>query len=668
MTQVKADLKKMKGISEKDQKMLADAEVLMGPDPTDLGFVKNLFHGNFREELVLPYHETDPEETARCDQLIAELDEYMRTEHPAIHIDQEQEIPQWVIDRLFRMGVMGMTIGKEHGGLGMGVTSYVRVLEKVGEYCGSTAVLVSAHQSIGCKAVMLFGTEEQKKRWLPHLVQDWVSAFCLSEPNVGCDAGGQETRCELTEDGEHYILNGEKKWATSGAISRLFTVMAKQKMPDGKDRVTALVCTPDMEGVDIYSKNRSKCGIRGTWQARIRFHNVRVPKANLLHKEGKGLNVALTCLNYGRCTLSAGMLGSASRCMNQSIKWSRTRYQFQRPLADFDLVQKRIAHMAALTYAMDATLYMTTGFLDRKDEDIMVETAVCKTFCSEMGWRVVNDAVQIMGGESYMTENEVERAFRDSRINLIVEGANEVMQSFIFGYGGKALAEQLVGIQERLTWNSEESLGKNLSRMLSNGLNPSILGKAIPIALEVFLGFKGAAPKITKVHPSLSGRASRLAWLVREHSHQFKLASKANAEKILERQIVQARIGDNAIYLHAMACTLSKLDRQVRRGEEGAEFDRDKAAALHFLDLAEVWIRANWRELRDNADSSMRDAAQKAIVHNDALPNELYIMPERSPVAQNAGRVPDQSAIKQFPGEGYAPRSGKQVHESPLHA
>ena len=219
MAEIKADLKQMKGISAKDQAMLAEAETLLGPDPDEMGFVQNMFWGRLREELVFPYPVSDADETARCDQLIAALDEYLRTEHPSIQIDQEQEIPDWVLRKLFDLGVMGMTIPRELGGLGMGVTSYVRALEKLGEYCGSTAVLVSAHQSIGCKAIMLFGNEEQKQRWLPHLAKDWVSAFCLSEPNVGCDAGGQETRCELSEDGEYYILNGEKKWATSGALS-----------------------------------------------------------------------------------------------------------------------------------------------------------------------------------------------------------------------------------------------------------------------------------------------------------------------------------------------------------------------------------------------------------------------------------------------------------------
>jgi len=668
MSEIKADLKSMKGISAQDARMIADAEVLLGPDPEEMGFLKNLFWGNVREGMVFPYPRTDAEETARCDQLLAALEDYLRTDHPAIWIDQEQEIPRAVIDRLFELGVMGMTIPKEHGGLGLGVASYVRVLEKIGEYCGSTAVLVSAHQSIGCKAIMLFGSAEQKKRWLPRLAKDWVSAFCLSEPNVGCDAGGQETRCELSEDGAHYILNGEKKWATSGALSGLFTVMAQQKIRDARtgkeiERVTALVCTPEMEGVDIFQKNRSKCGIRGTWQARIRFTNVRVPKANLLHSEGKGLNVALTCLNYGRCTLSAGMLGAATRSMHQGIKWGRTRHQFQRPLADFDLVRLRIANMAALTYAMDAMLYMTTGFLDRKDGDIMVETAACKTFCSEMGWRVVNDAMQIMGGEGYMTENEVERAFRDSRINLIVEGANEVMQSFIFAYGAKALAEQMIGLQDRVGWNGEEGIGANLSRIGRNLMNRQVLGKSVGLAIELYLGVRKAPPRITKVHPSLAGRADRICRLVQEHSHQFKVASKAHEEKILDRQTVQARIADVAIYLHAMLCTLSKLDSQVRAGADGVEFERDRAAALHFLDLAEGWVRDRWRELRVNSDESMRRAASGAIAHNDTMANSLFAIPERSPVAQGTGRRLSQEGIRQFPGDKHGAGASARATE-----
>jgi len=639
---LKADLKSAKGLSARDREMIADAEAIMGPDPEEIGFVKNLFFGQVREDLILPYPEQNAEELQQCDQLLAALDEYLRTEHPAVLIDQEQEIPRRVIDKQFDLGVMGMTISREYGGLGMGVTSYVKVLEKIGSYCGSTAVLVSAHQSIGCKAVMLFGTDEQKKQWLPKLAREWVSAFCLSEPNVGCDAGGQETRCELSADGTHYILNGEKKWATSGAISGLFTVMAKQEI-DGKDKVTALVCHPDMDGIDIFSKNRSKACIRGTWQARIRFTDVKVPVDHLLHKEGKGLNVALTCLNYGRCTLSAGMLGGAKRAMDQGVKWSQTRYQFKRPLSDFELVREKIARMAALTYAMDSVLYMTTGMLDRHDDDIMLETAVCKVFCSEMGWRVVNDACQIMGGESMMTENELERIFRDSRINTIVEGANEVMQSFIFAYGGKQLAEKMLGIKDMAD---------------NKKFTPTMMRAAVPLGMEVFLGVRKRPPQLTKLHASLTPYGSRLTKLISELTYQFKVISKKKDAAIVTAQATQARLADAAMYLHAWSCTLSRLDADIRNGESGTEFERNKAAAIHFFDLAELAIHDAFRALHENADDTMLDAAEKALAHSDTLPNELFAIPEKSPVAEGTGRELPQDHIKQFPGTGLGVEGG----------
>ncbi len=639
-----ADLKNMKGIREKDRKLLEEAESILGAEPESMGVTKNMYWGNIREELLFPYPDQTPDETAACDQLLAELEEYLRTEHPSVEIDQEQEIPRWCIDRLFKMGVLGMTIPKEFGGKGLGITSYNRVLEMIGKYCGSTAVMVSAHQSIGCKAVMLFGNEEQKQRWLPHLAADWLSAFCLSEPNVGCDAAGQETHCELSEDGSHYILNGEKKWATSGAISGLFTVMCKQKMTNPKtgketERVSALVCTPDMEGIDIFQKNRSKCGIRGTWQARIRFNNVRVPKENLLHEEGRGLNVALTCLNYGRCTLSAGMLGGARRAMEQSIKWGQTRFQFGDALTDKELVRRRIAHMAALVYGMDAVLYMTTGMLDRGDSDIMVETAICKVVNSDFGWEVVNDAMQIMGGESYMTENEIERIFRDSRINLIVEGSNDLMQSFICGYGGKQLGEWMLGIRESAKANP---LGT---------LKPSFMKQALPLGAEVFLGIRRATPKITKVHNSLRPHADRLARFVRELTYQFKQASKIYDTEMLSRQVVQARIADASIWLHVWACSLSKLDSEVRASGSGPEFDRNKAAALHLFDLAEQAIDRCFREIYVNTDDTMLRAADAALAYSETLPNDRYIIPERSPTAKGTGRTPTQQGIKQFPGD-----------------
>ena len=224
----------LKNVSAKDLKQIEDAQEMLGPDPETMGFVKNIFWGNLREDMIFPYPEEPADERARCDKLLEELGTYFKTEHPSVEIDQKQEIPEWVISRLFELGVCGMIVPKKYGGQGFGVTSYNRVLELIGRNCGSTAVMVSAHLSIGCNAITLFGSEEQKLHWLPKISNEALSAFCLSEPNVGCDAQGQETTCELTECGQYYIINGEKKWATSAAYSCMFTVMAKYKMTDPK--------------------------------------------------------------------------------------------------------------------------------------------------------------------------------------------------------------------------------------------------------------------------------------------------------------------------------------------------------------------------------------------------------------------------------------------------
>ncbi len=653
-------LTKMKNISVQDRRMIEDIEAMMGPEPSELGFIKNLYWGRFRGDRVFPYPEESAEECAGCDALLEKLEAYLKNEHPAVEIDQEEYIPDWCIKRLFELGVMGMTVPEEYGGLGLGITSYNRVLEPIGSYCGSTAVMVSAHQSIGCKAIMIFGTEAQKEHFLPKVAREYLSAFCLSEPNVGSDASNQETRCELGDDGAHYVLNGEKKWSTSGALSGVFTVMTKQRMEDPetgkeKDKITALICTPDMEGIDIFEKNRSKTGIRGTWQARIRFTDVKVPRENVLHEEGRGLNVALTCLNFGRCTLSAGVGGAAKRAMEQSIKWVETRYQFGRPLADFELVQQKIARMAAITYAMDAMLYMMTGMLDRGDEDIMVETAVCKVFCSHYGWQVIDDAMQLMGGEGYVTENEFERTWRDNRIHRIVEGSNEVMQSFIFAYGGKQLAEQMMAVQESMEWDADQSAAENVSRIVGNGLNRDILRRAVPLGAQLFLGVKPAAPNIRNVTPLLQGYADRLARLVQKHSHYFKLVSKWEREDIVKRQAQQARVANGAVLLFALAVSLSKMDKQLRENAHGPAFARDKAAFEHLFDLFELEFYQNIGEMRHNPDESMRTAAAAARRQNDTLPNSDYYIHEASPVAEGSGKEVQTDHIKQFPGEKYEP-------------
>ncbi len=640
----KPDLaKQLKNVSEKDRKQIEQAQEMLGPDPATMGFIKNIFWGNFREELVFPYPGCSAEETARCDQMLAELDEYFRNEHPTVEIDQTEEIPEWAIKRLFEIGAMGMIIPKEYGGGGFGLTSYNRVLKRIGQSCGSSAVMCSAHQSIGCSAVSLFGTEEQKKEYLWHLANDTLSAFCLSEPNVGCDAGGQETYCEKDENGDFIITSGEKKWATSGARAGFFTIMAKQKMEDPKtgkikDRITALIVTPDVEGIEIFQRNRSKACIRGTWQARIRLTNVKVPKENVLFKEGKGLSVALTCLNWGRCTLAAGMVGAAQSAFEQGGKWAAYRHQFDRAIGEFELVQDRLATMNAFVYATEAMLFMTTGMIDRKDEDIMLETALLKVFCSELGFEAVDNAMQIMGGEGFMTENELERLWRDSRINRVVEGANEVMHSFVFAYGSKQLGEFLLEVKANPVKN---------------------LGTAMQVGAEMFLGVRRGAPQITGLSPKLAHLKHDVERYVREFSHQVKMMFKIHEEKLITNQMIQRRLSEIVLWIHAMVCCLSRVDKSIRDGVNGETLSDELQIVEHLCAIAGEKIDANLRGLYKNTDETMRRAAKVAQKHIDTLPNADYSIPEGTPdkTASGTGRVQDQTHIRQFgAGSLYEPQ------------
>jgi hypothetical protein len=361
----------------------------------------------------------------------------------------------------------------------------------------------------------------------------------------------------------------------------------------------------------------------------MRFTNVKVPRANLLHKEGKGLNVALTCLNYGRCTLSAGMVGAGKAAYDQACKWAQYRYQFERPIAEFEMIQDLIATMAAYCYAMDATLYMTTGIVDRKDDDIMLETAICKIFCSEIGFRTVDHTLQIMGGEGYMTENIVERLWRDSRINIIVEGANEVMHSFVFAYGSKQLGEYMLGVKQNPMKN---------------------LGAAMRIGAELYLGIKRAAPGITRLHPRLDWFRQDLQKRVRDFSHTVKMMFKTHQEKLITAQMIQRRLSWSVVWLHAMICSVARLDKSLREGLEGPQLEHDMAIVRHVFALGGTEIENATRELRHNTDSSMLAAAKVALKRADTLPNSDFSIPERTPdlKARGTGRKLDQAHIQQF--------------------
>ncbi|HZR78265.1 MAG TPA: acyl-CoA dehydrogenase family protein, partial [Chthoniobacterales bacterium] len=416
------------------QKEMQQAEELLFTGPQALGFVKGLFAGHFVSDWVMPYPRIPDAQKTQLDQTLKELRAFLDAELDPTEIDRKADIPRNVIDGLGRIGVLGMTAPGEYGGHGFSQVANTRILEELGTRCASTSVFVNAHHSIGIRALLLFGTHEQKQKWLPKLCTgEWLGAFALTEKEAGSDAAGVQTTATPSEDGSHYILNGEKRYITNTAIAQVLTVMARTPVPGkpGKDAITAFLVTPDMPGFELIDGRMEKMGIRGTATGKFALRNVKVPKENILGPLGKGLKVALTVLDFGRTTFGACCTGAAKTCLEMAVKHANSRKQFNKALGNFHLVKKKIALIAADAYAMEAMTTITASLIDRGLEDYMLETAMLKVFTTELLWECVNEAFQVHGGAAYMTDLPLERMLRDARINQIGEGSNEVLKSFI---------------------------------------------------------------------------------------------------------------------------------------------------------------------------------------------------------------------------------------------
>ncbi|MEP7014971.1 MAG: acyl-CoA dehydrogenase family protein, partial [Verrucomicrobiota bacterium] len=334
------------------QKEMQQAEELLFTGPQALGFAKGLFQGHFVSDWVMPYPRIASAEQAELDPVLDELRKFLDQGLDAAEIDRLADIPRSVIDGLGRVGVLGMTAPKEFGGHGFSQLANCRILEEIGSRCASTSVFVNAHHSIGIRALLLFGTDEQKKRWLPKLVTgEHLGAFALTEREAGSDAGNVQMTAMPSADGSHYILNGEKRYITNAAIAQVLTVMARTPVPGSeKTSITAFLVTPDMPGFEMLEARMPKMGIRGTATGRFALRDVRVPKENVLGKPGKGLKVALTVLDFGRTTFGACCTGAAKTCLRLAVEHANTRKQFNKTLGSFHLVKKKIAKMAADAY------------------------------------------------------------------------------------------------------------------------------------------------------------------------------------------------------------------------------------------------------------------------------------------------------------------------------
>ena len=554
-------------------------------------FAKSLFLGEIHEELVFPWPQTDRDEQDRIRDLNTRIRDYCAENYDPRQAEEERWIPDQVLRDLGEIGALGLYVDTKYGGQGLSQTGYARVFETVGQIDATLAIVLGVHQSIGFKGISLFGTDEQKERFLPDLATGRkLAAFALTEPEAGSDAYHVRSRAVEQPDGS-WVLNGEKRYIGNGSRADVITTFARAEV-DGEDKHIALILEKGMDGLEVGERYETM-GLQANDLRRLYFKDVRVPPENVLGEPGQGFRVAMQVLNNGRIGLGTGSVGGAKKLLDLAIEHVKERRQFGQPLADFELVQDKIGWMVSYLFGLESMTYLTCGLVDSGVPDYSLESAICKVSGTEFLWYAANRALQLAGGEGYMRDQPYEKVLRDTRIYPIFEGANDVMRAFIALGGIKPVGEKLEGLSEIELSDPIGSIG-----VLIDFASDRIQREVRP-------------DKVTKAHEDLSEHADAVSDQVKRLAGVTEKLLREHRRDIIGRQFQQKRLADNIADIYGQIAVLSRVTDIFE--DQGVEpSGQERFIADTFCRRAAGRVESRFDQVESNDDERMTAIAKLA--------------------------------------------------------
>lgn len=573
------------------------------PEAAEQSPAKSLFLGQIVEDRLFPYPEISAEEKETLEMVLDSVNRFLDDKQEDFaEWDREGEQPEEFIQGLRELGLFGLIIAEDYGGIGLSNAGYARTLEQSSRYDSSVSLTIGAHSSIGMKGILLFGSEQQKQKYLPSLASgQMIAAFCLTESGSGSDAASIKTKAERQSDGT-WLLNGEKIWITNGGIADLYTVFARTDTDSGK--LSAFIVERQQPGVDTGAKE-DKMGIRASSTTTVSFSDVLLPAENLLGPEGKGFKVAMSILNNGRTGLGGGSVGGMKTCIALAAKQASDRKQFGQSIGEFGLIKEKIAQMAIDCFAAESVVRMVAHYIDSGATDYSVEAAISKVFASEAMWRTSNEALQIAAGNGFMKEFPYERILRDARILTIFEGTSEILRLYIALSGMKGAGTLL------------KELGSAVDDIFNNpikgfGVLSDYAGRRIGQ-----LTILGRERVVNDVPKELEDTALVYEKYAMELGRVTDVLLRRHGKNIIQKQFALKRAADIVIDLFVGLCMLSRVSSM--RVDEDPGYQHAIEIAGIFGQQAKRRMNQNLRRIMKNEDEAMKSLADY-ILDQQAYP------------------------------------------------